>query len=106
MNDSFTLTNEDTRKLFRRPSRAMQCRQMVYSKAKGAGIPLSVADLVRDNPEFRSAEIYRAARSLVNHGILTREDISWAAIDKGAERTRHRCAVRFIEPFTEASRVW
>ena len=83
----------------------MRCRQLVYSEAK-EGAHVAVADLVRDNPEFRSAEIYRAAQALVTHGMLTREDISWAVIEKGEERTRYRCAVRFVEPFTNASRVW
>ena len=56
MSENFTLANDDTRKLFRRPSRAMRCRQLVYSRSKAAlSIPLAIADLVRDNPEFRSA---------------------------------------------------
>lgn len=86
----------------------MQCRQTVYSKAKAAlGIPLPIADLVRDNPEFKSAELYRAARSLVTHGILTREDISWPILGKNKEKTLYRCAVRFVEPFTvDSSRKW
>ena len=108
MSEDFTLTSEDARrKLFRRPTRAMKCRQMVYSIAKAAGTVVPVADLVRDyRGEFKSAEIYRAARALVTHGILARDDVSWAVLEKGAERTRYRCAVRFVYPFTESSRVW
>jgi hypothetical protein len=107
MSENFTLSAEDPRKLFRRPSRATKARQMIYSKAKAAeDKPVPVADLVRDNPEFHSAEIYRAAKVLVTHGVLTRSDISWAALEKGTERTCYRCAVKYVEPFTEASRVW
>ena len=107
------LNAEDTRrKLFRPHTRAMKCRQMIWSEAKAravaaGGEPVPLADLVRDHKgEFRSAEIYRAAKTLVTHGALTREDISWAVIEKGSELTRYRCAVRYVEPFTEASRSW
>ena len=101
------LSFDHPRNLFRPPSRAIKCRQLVYAKAKEIGKPIAIADLVRDNPEFRSAEIYRAARALVTHGILSREDISWAVLEKGSERTRYRAAVTFVEPFTaNTSRVW
>ena len=70
------------------------------------GIHIALADLVRDNPEFKSAEIYRAAKHLVKHGILVRDDIGWAAIEKGSERMCYRIAVKAVEPFTEASRKW
>ena len=107
MSEDFTLTNEDTRKLFRRPSRAMRIRQMIWKSAKATPDPIALADLVRDHKgEFLSAEIYRAARALVKHGMLTRNDINWAVIEKGSEKTRYRCAIRFVEPFTNASRVW
>jgi hypothetical protein len=108
MSDDLVLTSEETRKLFAPPSRAMKCRQMIWSAAKAAGEkPVALTDLARDHQgEFRRSEIYRAARTLVIHGILTREDISWAEITRGKERTRYRYAVRHVEPFQNASRCW
>lgn len=107
MADEFTLQAQETRKLFRPHSRAMKCRHMIWSAANRAGAEsVAVADLVRDNPEFKSAEIYRAAKFLVTHGVLARKDITWAVIEKGSERTRYRCAVRLVPPFTDASRSW
>jgi hypothetical protein len=108
MNEDFVLSSsEETRKLFRPPSRAMKCRQLIWATTKATGEnPVALADLVRDHEEFRASEIYRAARALVLHGILTREDISWAELVGGRERTRYRYAVRHVEPFESASRHW
>jgi hypothetical protein len=108
MSDDFVLTDEETKKLFRAPSRAMKIRQLIWSKAKeGAPARVILSDIVRDHrEEFLSAEIYKAARHLVLHGFLTREDVSWATIEKGSERKHYRYAVRFVEPFTNASRKW
>jgi hypothetical protein len=98
---------EETRRLFRRPSRAMKIRQLIYSTAKAADGTVVLADFVADHKEeFRSSEIYRAARVLVTHGILTREDTSYGVIEKGRERTRYRYGVRYVEPFKSASRKW
>jgi len=106
MSEDFVLTDADTRKLFRAPSRAMNCRQMIWSAAKEKS-PLVLSEFVRDHKEeFHSAEIYQAAYVLVTHGILTRSDISWTVVEKGQERIRYRQAVKFVEPFTNASRKW
>lgn len=104
----FELSNvEEIRKLFRQPPRAMQVRQLVWSEAK-AKSPVVLADLIRDHKEeYRASEIYRAARMLVTHGILTRADISWAVAGRGKERIHYRQAVSYVEPFTSgASRKW
>ena len=107
MTEDLVLTSEETRKLFAPPSRAMKCRQLIYSTAKAAGRSIALADLVRDHHgEFRRSEIYRAARTLVIHGILTREDINWAEIARGRERVHHRYGVSYVEPFVNASRYW
>ena len=107
MNEDFSLIAED-RKLFLPPSRAMKAREMVWAAAKVAeGNPVLLTDLVRDHKEeFKKNEIYHAAVALVTHGVLARDDVSWAVITKGKERTRYRCAVRYVTPFTSASRVW
>jgi hypothetical protein len=106
MDEDFILISE--KRLFAAPSRAMKCRQMLWVKAKLAeGEPVVLADIVRDHKEeFSKSEIYHAAHSLVNHGLLTRDDTSWGVLVKGKEKTRYRCAVRFIAPFTHGSRVW
>jgi len=109
MNEDFALTPEQERKkLFAPPSRAMKCRQMLWIAARLAGEkPVLLTDLVRDHKEeFAKSEIYHAAVALVTHGVLARDDVSWAVITKGKERTRYRCAVRYVTPFTSASRIW
>ena len=95
-------------KLFTPYSRAMNCRQLIWSVVKGADGPVAVMDIIRDHKEsgFKKMEFYKAARALVIHGILMREDISWGVVVRGKERTRCRCAVRMVEPFTNASRKW
>lgn len=104
--EDLVLSSED-RKLFKPPSRAMRCRQMIWSIAKGAEKPVALSDLVRDHcEEYRRSEIYRAARALVIHGILTREDVSWFELVNGRERRHHRYGVRYVEPFRNASRCW
>ena len=103
----FMLTSDDPRKLFRRPSRAMKVRQLIYSTCKAIDGAMVLADFVRDHKgEFKSNEIYRAAHVLVTHGILTRDDISWFELVRGKERTRYRVAVKYVEPFSSASRKW
>jgi hypothetical protein len=81
---------------------------MLWTKAKLAdGKPIILTDVVRDyKEEFPKAEIYKAAHLLVNHGMLTRDDISWGVLVKGKDQIRYRCAIRFVEPFTNASRAW
>lgn len=104
--EDFALISE--KRLFVPPSRAMKCRQMLWTKAKLAhGKPVILTEVVRDyKEEFPKAEIYKAAHTLVNHGMLKRDDISWGVVVRGKEKTRYRCAVRFVPPFTSASRVW
>ena len=96
------------KRLFVPPSRAMKCRQMLWTKCKLAeGKPVVLTDVVRDyKEEFRKSEIYKAAVALVNHGLLTRDDISWGVLVRGKDRIRYRCAVRFVAPFKSASRIW
>lgn len=105
MSEDFAL-DPDLKKLFKAPSRAMNCRQLLWSAAAKEKGPVVLADFVRDHEEFRPGEIYRAAYTLVTHGILTRDDVSWAVVERGTERKRYRYAVRYVEPFTNASRKW
>ena len=107
MSEEFVLTADNPRKLFAPPSRAMKCRQLIWSKAKEADPkPVILIELTRDYPEFPKSEFYHAARALVIHGILTREDINWAEFVRGKERMHYRYAVRYVKPFANASRHW
>ena len=85
----------------------MKIRQLLYSTCKAVDGSVVLAEFVADHKEeFRSAEVYRAAKVLVTHGILTREDVNYGFLEKGKERTRYRYAIRYVEPFTSASHKW
>ena len=111
MSELFELSNQEAKPrrnlLFTPPSKAMLCRQVLWKKCRQADPnPVVLADFYKYDEEFSPGTVYKAAKKLVTSGILERQDISYACIVKGKERTSCRIAVKFVQPFTSASRVW
>jgi hypothetical protein len=110
MSETFTLQDELVARrsiLFAPPSKAMRCRQALWMKCQQANPnPVVLADFYKYEEEFSPGTVYRAAKTLVRHGILERQDISYGYIAKGQERTSYRIGVKFVEPFISSSRKW
>ena len=93
-------------RLFTPPSNSMLCRQALYRQCAQSDHPVILCEFYRFDSDFSPGTVYRVAKSLVRHGILTREDVAWTKVINGNKRTTYKCAVKYLPPFSNASRKW
>jgi DNA-binding IclR family transcriptional regulator len=80
------------------PTKAMKCRQRVYSiLKKRPQETVTLSELVREK-EFPSSLFYRSAKALVRAGLAERSDV---------ETPRHLIGLRFIPEWGKSKgRKW